>query len=169
MCQHALIKSVLNPSGLGDLSEGRCLTTSSISSVVKGSTKSSRPSSHLPPISWSSRPPVPLPPHPPSPALASDHSLQRMMRYVFLTWRVMRHALLLTWRSRNCSLFLLHIVEILHHYCCPAIWKDQLDYLLSVAAAKLTCWLRMLTSDWSCWLRIYLADQGKNSMVSRLD
>jgi hypothetical protein len=35
MDQHFLIKYVLNPSGLGDLSEGKALTTGSISILLK--------------------------------------------------------------------------------------------------------------------------------------
>lgn len=38
------MNSLLNPSGLGDLSFGSCLTTSSISMIVKGCSKDSSPS-----------------------------------------------------------------------------------------------------------------------------
>lgn len=42
--QHFLINSLLNPSGPGDLSLGRCFTIASISEEVKGSSRQSRPS-----------------------------------------------------------------------------------------------------------------------------
>ena len=42
MGQHFLRKSVLNPSGHGALSEGKCLTTESTSSFEKGVTREER-------------------------------------------------------------------------------------------------------------------------------